>query len=698
MFTRLCVLALVMLFGLSAVQAQTPGLRDTEELLPQESTKQNMAAHTAMPTFQDLLQDNFKLISRPSVRTVQTVIHKIVNSGFDGAAIFLDQWSRKNVWFRKSDELLVYVRTQDDKTYSLIDIQTGDILAKVDKRDIRQINPNSGVRSLLGLSLVASRINSDDIEIRRASLETIKRDPRPVHLAILRKALTREHNAQLKQKMMQLERLLTVSFEKDTDQRVAAILQFEGALSLDVRAALNPLLSSSIAVADRLPQGQNIARVIDPGVSLVTDDGGARRPSILDWFGEDKTELTIPKAYELLVQANFAPPLIDEAIRNAALLKHVQDGMVAGVKVEDLNTEAARDSAYAQLVTKGLEPPAPTQQNIKDAVDAHVFYATYNEPNNEITQAAKQTLESINFAVSWNRFLDLLLDAVSLASIYFLAAIGLAITFGVMRVINMAHGEFIMMGAYSGFVVQQYVTNYTLSIIIAIPLSFAVTFIAGVAMERLIIRHLYNRPLETLLATFGVSIALQQIAKNIFGTQARPLTAPDWLDGALVINDVVSISWIRIVIFVMGAVFLCFLWFILNKTRLGMETRAVTQNPRMAASMGINTDKVNMLTFGLGSGIAGVAGVAIGLFAKVTSELGSDYIVQSFMTVVVGGVGNIWGTLAGAGLIGIVQKLIESLNPSNTLAAKTYMIIFIIIFIQFRPRGMIALKGRAAEA
>jgi urea transport system permease protein len=265
-----------------------------------------------------------------------------------------------------------------------------------------------------------------------------------------------------------------------------------------------------------------------------------------------------------------------------------------------------------------------------------------------------------------------------------------------LRVINMAHGEFITMGAYTGYVVQSYISDYTTSIIVALPLAFAVTFLAGVAMERLVIRHLYKRPLETLLATFGISIALQQLFKNIFGTQARPLTAPSWLDGAWALNDIVSISYIRIAIFVLAMIFLGVFLFVMNRTRLGLEVRAVTQNPSMAASMGINPDRINMLCFGFGSGIAGIAGVAIGLFAKVTSELGSDYIVQSFMTVVVGGVGNIFGTLAGAALVGTLQKLIEAVNPSNTLAAQTYMILFIIIFIQFRPRGIIALKGRAA--
>lgn len=195
----------------------------------------------------------------------------------------------------------------------------------------------------------------------------------------------------------------------------------------------------------------------------------------------------------------------------------------------------------------------------------------------------------------------------------------------------LAHGEFIMMGAYTGYVIQLVIPDHTLSILVAIPAAFAVTFGAGIAMERLVIRWLYNRPLETLLATFGISIALQQLAKNIFGTQARPLTAPGWLDGAWIVNDVVSISYIRIAIFVLALGFLALLLFIIRRTRLGLETRAVTQNRSMAASMGINPDRVNMLTFGLGSGIAGIAGVAIGLFAKVTSELGNDYIVQSFM-------------------------------------------------------------------
>jgi len=406
--------------------------------------------------------------------------------------------------------------------------------------------------------------------------------------------------------------------------------------------------------------------------------------------------LPIAAAYEQLVAADLAPPMISPAQIKETLAQNISAGAVAGIPLAQLAQPDRRIAAYQALVAQGKAAPLVGPDDMTKAVNAHVFYLAYIEPDRAITDAARATLHDIETAVAFNKGADLALDALSLASIYFLAAIGLAITFGVMGVINMAHGEFIMIGAYTGYVVQQFVPDYTLSLIVALPLAFAVTFGAGVAMERLVIRWLYHRPLETLLATFGISIALQQLAKNIFGTQARPLTSPAWLDGAWVINDVVQISYIRIAIFVLALLFLGLILVVLKRTRLGLEVRAVTQNPGMAASMGINPDRINMLTFGLGSGIAGIAGVAIGLYAKVTSEIGSDYIVQSFMTVVVGGVGNVWGTLAGAGMIGGLQKGIEWLNPSNTLAAQTYMILFIILFIQFRPKGIVALKGRAA--
>ncbi|MEO1549542.1 MAG: urea ABC transporter permease subunit UrtB [Pseudomonadota bacterium] len=623
---------------------------------------------------QAVLQTHEADVAKASRKTIEPVLADIVATGLPEVQVFLERWREKEVWQRKDDKLFFYAREQADKTFDLLDLSTQEVVASATKSELRQLKPNSGVRGVIAAALVQFQLSDPDITRRSDGLDAIERDPEPSHLPALRASLAGEPDEAMAKRKARLERLLTLRFDEDEAARVAAITSFEGDLGVDARAALNPLLNTTRKVATTLPEGINLAGRLTPG-----EDG----------FSEQD-------AYALLVSAGLAPAPVSDAEKKSTLIAAIEDDMVAGMPVASLDTQSARDQAYARLVANGQAPPDANEQARSAALASHVFYDQYTEPSAPVTDAAQTVLAGINTKVGLHQTIDLGLDALSLASIYFLAAIGLAITFGVMGVINMAHGEFIMMGAYTGYVVQLFVPDYTLSILIALPLAFAITFGAGVAMERLVIRWLYNRPLETLLATFGISIALQQIAKNIFGTQARPLTSPEWLDGALIINDVIGISYIRIAIFVLGLVFLVLLLFILNRTRLGLEVRAVTQNPAMAASMGINPDKINMLTFGLGSGIAGIAGVAIGLFAKVTSELGSDYIVQSFMTVVVGGVGNIWGTLAGATLIGFLQKGIEWLNPSNTLAAQTFMIVFIIIFIQFRPRGIIALKGRAA--
>jgi urea transport system permease protein len=623
-------------------------------------------------TAAEILETHRAQIEKPSRQTIGPVIEALAASGDPQAAAILAAWVDKRLATRKSDNAFVILTPQADG-YALTS-PDGTALGTADKADVAELKPNSGVRALIATALVQFQLSDPDRARRVDALTSIARDPAPEHLAPLRAAIDSEADPELKAQKQRLERLLTLRFDPDSAARVAAIDSFSGDLGLDLRAALNPLLATTrVASAAEAPKDANVARQLKPG-----------------------RDLTEEEAYALLVDANLAPARLTRAALKAALVANIADGAVGGIKLADLNTPAARDTAYNALEAAGTVPAAATDAEVTAAVAAHQFYDLYSEPDQAVTTAATAALSRIEFKLGAMQVADLSLDALSLASIYFLAAIGLAITFGVMRVINMAHGEFIMMGAYTGYVVQQFITNYTLSIIVALPLAFAVTFAAGVAMERLVIRHLYKRPLETLLATFGISIALQQLAKTIFGTQARPLTSPAWLDGALSFNDVVSISYIRIAIFVLALVFLAFFLWLMNRTRLGLEVRAVTQNPGMAASMGINPDRINMLTFGIGSGIAGIAGVAIGLFAKVTSELGSDYIVQSFMTVVVGGVGNIWGTLAGALMIGTLQKGIEWFNPSNTLAAQTYMILFIILFIQFRPRGIIALKGRAA--
>ncbi|MEX0311148.1 MAG: urea ABC transporter permease subunit UrtB [Tateyamaria sp.] len=614
--------------------------------------------------------------AKTSRNTNAPAIDALAASGLPEAQAVLERWQAKEMWRDKDSGLFVYAEEVDRHTIRTFDFATTTALGEFDDKAFKQLKPNSGIRGLIGAALVRFQLSDPNPAARRAALDAIERDADETHLAALRAVADTEIDPALRARILRLERLLTIRFAEDNADRIAAIEGFSGDLGVDVRAALNPLVTTVLDAAPIMPDDPSVARQVEPGTDA----------------------LNAADAYALLVSKDLAVPRLSRDAQKAALIAHIDGDEVAGVQVAALNTEAARDMAYTALSLTGAVEPAATDAQATEALDAHVFFERFSNAPPEVALAAQAVLLGIENKVALNQTADLALDALSLASIYFLAAIGLAITFGVMGVINMAHGEFIMMGAYTGYVVQLFVPDYTLSIILAIPLAFMVTFGAGVAMERLVIRWLYHRPLETLLATFGISIALQQLAKNIFGTQARPLTAPGWLDGSLVFNDIVSISYIRIAIFVLALLFLALFLIVMNRTRLGLEVRAVTQNPRMAASMGINPDRINMLTFGFGSGIAGIAGVAIGLYAKVTSEMGADYIVQSFMTVVVGGVGNIWGTLLGATMVGTLQKGIEWLNPSNTLAAQTYMILFIILFIQFRPRGIIALKGRAAEA
>jgi urea transport system permease protein len=287
----------------------------------------------------------------------------------------------------------------------------------------------------------------------------------------------------------------------------------------------------------------------------------------------------------------------------------------------------------------------------------------------------------------------------SLGSVLLLAAIGLAITFGVMGVINMAHGEMVMLGAYTTFVVQEWFRasapgylDYSLAV--ALPLAFLFTGLVGVLIERGIIRFLYGRPLETLLATFGVSLILQQAIRTIFGPTNREVSAPSFMAGNFEVFGM-QIANGRMWIIVFAVVVFAVLLLTLRFTRFGLEMRAVTQNRRMAASMGIRTHWVDAMTFGLGSGIAGLAGVALSQIDNVSPNLGQSYIIDSFLVVVFGGVGSLWGTLVAAMGLGIANKLLEPF--AGAVLGKIVLLIFIILFIQKRPRGLFALKGRAVE-
>lgn len=292
------------------------------------------------------------------------------------------------------------------------------------------------------------------------------------------------------------------------------------------------------------------------------------------------------------------------------------------------------------------------------------------------------------------------LYGLSLGSVLLLAAIGLAITFGVMGVINMAHGEMVMIGAYVTFVVQDLLRSsfpglLDWSLLFALPLAFLTAALVGIAMERGIIRFLYGRPLETLLATWGVSLILQQAVRSLFGPNNRQVANPSWMSGSFELGQL-TLTYNRICIIAFTLVVFAALFVAMRKTSFGLQMRAVVQNRRMAAAMGIRTKWVDALTFGLGSGIAGIAGVAISQIDNVGPNLGQGYIIDSFMVVVFGGVGNLWGTLVGAMTLGVANKFLEPY--SGAVLAKILVLVFIILFIQKRPKGLFALKGRGAEA
>jgi urea transport system permease protein len=318
----------------------------------------------------------------------------------------------------------------------------------------------------------------------------------------------------------------------------------------------------------------------------------------------------------------------------------------------------------------------------------------------ELKEAQASAISAIEGNLALWRMAQNLWYGLSLGSVLLLAAIGLAITFGVMGVINMAHGEMVMLGAYTTFIVQEVIRTsfpglFDYSLAVALPLAFLVAGLVGIAIERGVIRFLYGRPLETLLATWGISLILQQAVRTAFGPTNREVGAPNFMSGAFELGGL-AITWNRLWIIVFAGLVFAALLAILKLTPIGLQMRAVTQNRRMASAMGIRTGRVDALTFGLGSGVAGLAGVALSQIDNVSPNLGQSYIIDSFMVVVFGGVGNLWGTLVGAMTLGIANKLLEPY--AGAVLGKIALLVFIILFIQKRPRGLFALKGRAVEA
>ena len=324
-----------------------------------------------------------------------------------------------------------------------------------------------------------------------------------------------------------------------------------------------------------------------------------------------------------------------------------------------------------------------------------------SETEPDVKAALNASLRQVDSALAWDDRLGAIFSGISLGSILLLVALGLAITYGLMGVINMAHGELMMIGAYATYVVQGVFQKYFPGafdwyLVASVPVAFAASAVVGAILERGVIRFLYGRPLETLLATWGISLMLMQLVRTVFGAQNVGVENPSWMSGGVIVMGSLQLPWNRIVIIAFAFSVLAGMAFLIARTRLGLFVRGVTQNRPIASCMGVNTARVDTYAFALGSGIAGLAGCALSQIGNVGPDLGQAYIVDSFMVVVLGGVGQLAGTVYAALGLGVLNKFIE--GWAGAVLAKIAVLVLIVVFIQKRPQGLFAVKGRSAEA
>jgi urea transport system permease protein len=373
----------------------------------------------------------------------------------------------------------------------------------------------------------------------------------------------------------------------------------------------------------------------------------------------------------------------------------VQDAIRVALALVDLDSAQLLDRRAAISVLSG-SVHMKVRNRLVEVVGSDSD-GVFNEADPEVRKAAAAAIETIDSWRNTYALIETIFFGLSLGFVLVLSAAGLAITFGVMGVINMAHGELMMLGAYSTWVVQQAMPGQLeVSLLVAIPVAFAVSALVGVVIERGVVSSLYGRPLETLLATFGVSLVLQQTVRSVFSPLNRAVASPEWMSGQLVINDALAFTNNRLYIIVFSICVFLLLVALLRFTTLGLQIRAVSQNRDMARAMGVRGGWIDAVTFGLGAGVAGLAGVALSQLTNVGPNLGQSHIVDSFMVVVFGGVGNLWGTLVAGLSLGIVNKFLEPFV--GAVLAKILVLVFIILFIQRRPRGLFPQQGRAAEA
>jgi urea transport system permease protein len=434
--------------------------------------------------------------------------------------------------------------------------------------------------------------------------------------------------------------------------------------------------------------GQALGQVIKRSLNRITVNNRLRsligdRLASLDLTSAD------PHRRQAAIEVFLRNPDPTSAVKLRERLAVETDGRVKAL----LNTALALADLSSGEAAVRARAAASLSSELNAEVRARLARVTAEDSDSGVREAAKLALARTHFRLQLLGLAETLFFGLSLGSVLILAAIGLAVTFGVMGVINMAHGELMMLGAYTTWLAQQWLpVNWSLPV--AVPLAFLVAALAGIAIERGIIRFLYDRPLETLLATFGVSLILQQAVRSIFSPLNRSVATPVWMSGTIALGPL-EVTLNRLVIVGFCIAVFTLLWLALQRTRLGLEVRAVAQNRAMARVMGVRSARVDTLTFGLGSGIAGVAGVALSQLTNVGPNLGQSYIVDSFMVVVFGGVGNLWGTLVAGLSLGVANKVLEPW--SGAVLAKILLLVFIILFIQKRPRGLFPQKGRAAE-
>jgi urea transport system permease protein len=451
---------------------------------------------------------------------------------------------------------------------------------------------------------------------------------------------------------------------------------------------VQPAGSNAWALTDAL-SGEALGAVGRRDVRKITVNNRMRtalRASIATLtLASDDPALRLRAAREMMGTDDSA---LIEAVRTQLTREddpQVNDALALVVAVADLQQPALdRRLAAIEVLHGNLYPEA------RNALNALLA----SEQDAAVLAATKAALDAIDRKRQLNSSIETLFFGLSLGSVLVLAAIGLAITFGVMGVINMAHGELIMIGAYTTYLVQQVMPGLTdWSLLVAVPAAFLVSGAFGVAIERTVIRFLYGRPLETLLATFGISLILQQLVRTTISAQNVIVQNPSWMSGSLQLNPGLALTYNRLYILLFALIVFVLLLLVLKRTALGLQVRAVSQNRAMARAMGVRSARVDALTFGLGAGIAGVAGVALSQLTNVGPNMGQAYIIDSFMVVVFGGVGNLWGTLVAGMTLGVANKLMEPW--AGAVLAKILVLVFIILFIQKRPRGLFPQRGRA---